>query len=375
MATQIGNTTREELVQAGVQAAIAGSRGQFTNFLPGSPVMVFIEATANVALVLQSELNRVIEEVEKNRLAIFDIERRVGQYAVGLATVRLSGLYSEPFQLPSGFELKANGIGFETTEDLIIPPYTISGEVTVAALEVGESGNIPGESVLTYPFLDRVESISIHEAIAGGVNAETAQDWKDRIRREIRVRDTLISEEDFRLRVEEELGKGSTALAIGRLKPDLASYENGYVAVFALNPDGSLINSSQRARLQSELNRLAAMAQVSVNDLNLFSVRVGVYAVMNSNASVLSEQIKILVENHMRPGNLPPGTPVLNKRIEYEVQGIQGVLKGLVSVTLNGFEQAQSVPFKWSVARMQSLVVRLVDSIQGDEFKFEFDYE
>ncbi|NEP51348.1 MAG: hypothetical protein F6K65_22130 [Moorea sp. SIO3C2] len=370
---KVTDETIKELIQIGVDAAIASSNGRLTDFAPGSPALVIIEGIVKVASRIQGNINELAASIEKNRLALFGIERKVGDYAVGIVKVTLSGLYTEPFQLPSGFGMTIAGIPFETVEDLTIPAYTQSGEVAISAIEPGASGNVPANSQVFYDPPERVSTITMSEPTAGGRDSETEQQWEDRVREEIRRRDVLISEEDFEQEAIDQLGEGSAAVAIGRLKPDRVNYDNGYVSVFAINPDGSSLNSAQLTQLQEALNRKAAMALVSVGSLDLFEVDVGVYASFNGNAQAIANEIYKLVSAYLKPGNLPSGSQILHKSLERRVQDVLGIKEGVVAVTLNGFEQPQSLPSPWSVANPRKISVKLNDE-QGNEFDYDFLY-
>ncbi|NEO43212.1 MAG: hypothetical protein F6K55_03440 [Moorea sp. SIO4A3] len=372
---RVSNETVEELVRIGVAAAIESSRGRLTDFFPGSPGLALIEGMVRVAERIQANMNAIATTVEQDRLAILGIEKRNANFAVGSVTVTLAGLYLEPFQLPEGFEITIGSVAFETVENLVIPSYTRTGNVAIAAIQPGVLGNINAvvNPVISYSIPPRVASIALDGSTSGGQDTETNEEWEARIRGEIRRRDILISEDDFEQEVVDELGMGSVAVAVGRLKPDRKSYENGYVSVFALKPRGEALNSTELSNLQSSLSRKASMALINVDNLLTMGLDTKVFAKFNGNAAAIAGEIFELLSLYLRPGNLLPGEPILHKAIERRIQDITGIQEGVVAVTLNGFEQPQSLPNRWTIALPRKIDIRLAD-FQGNEFDYDFLY-
>lgn len=362
----ITTETVASLREAGIRAAKAVSKDQL-DFAEGSPGTVLMEGFAIVAAQIQSQINQLADTIELNRLALFGIEKRTGVPAVGTINVRLAGSYVEPFQLPAGFEVEIAGVTFETISNLTIPAYTTDGAVSIAALEAGTAGNLPVGSSIRYSLPDKVSVISLVDGTQGGTDNETDEEWQERVQRTIRTRDALVSVDDFQEDVIDQLGDGSTAIAVGKLMPDRNTYENGYVFVFALNPDGSPLNTAQVAQLQESLTRKAPMATISVDSLETLDIDVKVYAGFSGSADAIASEIRTAVNNFFVPANINPGGQISHKAIEYEVQSIEGVRRGVVSVTLNKFEQPLSLPNPWTIGVVKSLAITLVDS-QGNEF-------
>ena len=371
----IDTQTIASLVAAAQDRAQEVSGGKLRNFSPSSPVTAILEGVAVIGETVITKVNGLADTLEANRIAVFGIERRLGAKALGTIEVGLDALYSDAFFLARGFRLTLDGIEFETIADLTIAPYTDAGRVTIVAVEAGSLGNLPQTAIASYEDVRRVRQISLIEPTQNGDDGESDQEWKDRIYRLLRRRDTLISEDDFEEEVRTFLGVGSTALAIGRLREDRTRYANGYVGVFGLNPDGSPLNTAQIAQLGGYLNSKAAMATISLWSIELFDIRVSVVAgfIAGSNPQALSGEINRVLRAYLKPGNLAPGKSILNKALELRVQQIQGIQEGVVSVEINGLAQPQALPNLWSVANLTALTVALVSSDgQGQQFVYNF---
>ncbi len=363
---QIDTATAKQLLDASIQQAIAVSGGRLTDFSPASPVTAILEASSLAGSTVISKVNELASTLEANRISYFGVERRLGRVAVGTIKIDLDGVYAESFLLPAGFRFSNSGITWETTQEVSIAPYQTSGNAFAIALTVGDFS----DNAITYSPIPRVASITWLELPSGGQSVETDEEWKNRILSSLRRRDTLLSEDDFEDTVREYLGIGSVALAVGRLKPDKATYGNGYVGVFGLNPDGTPMSESQRSQLESFLNRKAAMALVTLWNVDTFSVNVSAIAgiLPTANPDNIAPLVQAKITEYLKPGNLPLGDLILNKALEKRIQDVPGVAEGIVSVKLNGLAQPQTLPNRWTVGRLGKLELILVN--QGREFKY-----
>ncbi|MBW4633567.1 MAG: baseplate J/gp47 family protein [Iphinoe sp. HA4291-MV1] len=373
----IDTTTAQQLLLEAQEKAKEVSAGKLSDFSVASPVTALLEAVAIIATRTQTVVNGLSTSIENNRIAIFGIERQQGTAATGSIKITLDALYSEPFFLAKGFDLTIDGIPFETVTDLIIPAYTSSGTVSIICLELSDRGNLPISATVFYQPVSKVSTITLISSTNGGINVESDAEWRQRVYTSIRQRDTLISEEDFEVTVIDYLGAGSTAVAIGRLKQDRVTYANGYVSVFALNANGSLLNESQLAELNSYLNQKTAMAYVIVSSLDLFTITLTVYAsFISGNApDTIANEIRTVCFNYLKPGQLKPGEQILNKAIEKRIQDISGIKEGVVSVLINGLAQPQSLPNAWTVGNLTHLTVNLTstDTNSTQLFTYNFD--
>lgn len=369
----IDNTIATQLLTQAQQKAFEVSQGKLTDRSPSSPVTAILEATVVVATTIQQRANEVATEIEDNRIAIFGIERRQGRQAVGTVRIKLNALYNQPFILPKGFRVSFDGAVFQTITDFSIPAFSLEGTTSAIALEPGIKGNVGVNAISSYPTLTQVESISLTEPALGGQDEEFVEQWRQRIRDTVRRRETLLSETDFEDEVKDYLGVGSVSVAIGRLKPDKTSYTNGFVGVFGLNPDGTQLNNAQLSQLQDYLTRKAAMATITMWSIDLFPANLSVIVGVKSGVAPqgTSDEINFKLREYLQPGKLPPGEPILNKALEYIVQGILGVVIGAVSIEINGLAAPLALPNKWTVAQVKNVkVICTTGTGQSVEFNY-----
>lgn len=363
----INKQTALDLIQSAQSRALEVSQGKLSDFSVASPVTAIFEAIAVMGTQILEYVDTLATSIENNRVAILGISRLEAREAVGTIQVDLDAVYNSPFYLPRGFRVLVDGIAFETIVDLTIAPYVSTGVVAIAALEGGVQGNLPNTATIGYESVEKIASIKLTESTRGGQDEESLEQWKGRIYSAVRRRDTLLSEDDFEQEVKDILGIGSSALALGRLKPDLATYDNGYVAVFGLNPDGSSLNEAQMSQLEEYLNRKAAMANVFVTSMEIFDLNISVIANFESASSAdsLALEIRDRIDAYLKPGNLEPGKPILNKAIEFRINQVTGITDGVVAVKLNGLAQPQSLPAIWSVARWAQIAITLTPESSG----------
>ena len=366
----IDETKAKELLEQLKTKASEISAGKISDFSDGSVVTVLFESMAFLSSILQGEINDILTNLEKNRLAIFGLERREAASSIGTIIVKLNGVYAEPFLLPQNFSLLINNIEFTTISSLTIRPYTDTAEVSIISSVGGSIGNLPRDSEITYPLVPRVASITLLEDTRGGVDSETNEEWNQRIYSLIESRQTLLAERDFDQAVKDYLGQNSIVKTIGRLK-DKDTFENGYVTVFARNEDGSELNTAQLSELQALFNSQIAMATVNISNFEEFEIKIGIFASFTGTVSPDSIHTTILdtVRDYVR--NLEPGQPLMNKAIEYFVQQIEGIVLGAVSVTINGFAQPQALPNQFTIAKFTLFESELINAdIQGQSFKY-----
>lgn len=368
----ISSQTASSLVQTGQNRAYQVSGGRLSDFSPGSPVTAILEANAAIASQLIAVCNNIAATIENNRLAVFQLDKIQAVPAVGTILVTLDGLYNTPFLLARGFPLTLNGIPFQTVADLTIPAYQATGAIGIAATQGGIAGNLPIGAIVSYQTVPKLANITLTAATAGGLDAETDDQWKKRIYGLLRRRDTLISIDDFQAAVVNYLGQGSVGVAIARLKPDKLNYANGYVGVFGLNPDGSQLNTAQLANLGSFLNQKAPMATITLWSLDVFTLNISTVAgfLPGVDPATLAATINTQVKAYLAPGNLPAGAMILNKAIEFIVQQQAGVALGIVTVKINGYAQPQALPTAWTVGTMGTHTIALTQNNQTFTYNF-----
>lgn len=372
-APQIDTITAIALLNSAKQKATEVSKGKLTDLTEASPVTAILEAVSLIGTEVITKVNALASTLEANRISYFGVEKFAGKASVGTVQVNLTGVYAETFSLPVGFKFTCNGIEFELTQPVTIEPYQLNGTATAISLSLGSDTNVSGS--IAFSPVPKVASLEWAEVPTGGQDEESEESWRNRILGTLRRRDTLISEDDFEEATRNYLGTNSVALAVGRLKPNLVNYENGYVAVFGLNPDGTELTNAQRSYLESSLNRRAAMAQINVFSVNLVEFNLRIIAGYEdfANLGVVSEAIALTIKNYLRPGNLELGRMIFNKAIERRVMNVSGVIDGNVSVTLNGLAQPLALPNAWSVGKLKEFRLVLVNNGVENSYDFSDD--
>ena len=350
------------------------TQGKLSDFSTASPVTAILEAVVLINQITQDRVNKLAVELEKNRINSFGISRNDGNEAIGTIKVVLDALYSQPFILPKNFKININGVPFSTVSDLTIEPFQDTASVSIVCDEPGIIGNLPvGSSSITYTPVNKIASVTLVSDTIGGTNPDSDTTWQEKIYATLRRRDTLISTDDFEEEVRGFLGTNSTVVAIGKLKPDRATYANGYVSVFAINGDGLALSSAQLSQLNSYLNGKAAMATVSVYSMSTVDVNTRIIATYESGSApeAVANQLKQVVKEFLKPSLLVPGELILNKALEYRIQQLSMIKEGLVTVLFNGLAQPLALPNSWTIGVYKSLNVTLNDGSRTFDYTLQ----
>jgi len=108
---------------------------------------------------------------------------------VATSTVTITAVDDTGYTLAQGAEILFDGVAFATTADATIAPGdTTATLVPVAAVTAGVEGNdITGTGQIVVPSVAWVASIELEDPTAGGVDAETDDDYLDRLSDELRI--------------------------------------------------------------------------------------------------------------------------------------------------------------------------------------------
>lgn len=344
---KVDTTTANELVDRMIAraASLSGGKIRSTDLV----IKSFFEVAAIAALEVVESLNSKANDLENTILAYFGLTRREGTAATGTITIELDGLYPDSFLLPAASTITSGGIKFETVADLVIPAYELTSSTIVRAQSVGLNGNLPSATSISFLNIPRVAAIAWIDDTAGGLDAETEEEWQSRITSTIRRRDTLISLTDFEEEVKSILGVGSQAIAVGRLSPQ-DTYDNGFVTVFAINPDGSLLTSSQATTLNLQVSPKAPMATVTIRSMENQTIKVSAILEIESNGEVdeTIASVDSAIRTYLSPINLKQ--LLLPKALEFNIQQIPNVMLGTVTVALDDLTQPKNLPNAWTVA-------------------------
>jgi hypothetical protein len=104
--------------------------------------------------------------------------------AVGTATFAVTDTLGHT--IPAGSQLDVQGVGFVTLTDLVIAVGSTTGSTTIQAVEPGAAGSgLSGTADLVAPTLIFVDSVTVPSVTTDGVDAESGQDYADRLADEL----------------------------------------------------------------------------------------------------------------------------------------------------------------------------------------------
>ena len=156
------------------------------------------------------------------------------------------------------------------------------------------------------------------------------------------------------------------AKAIGNLAPDRVTERRGSVHVFALNPDGSLLNNAQLLSLAESLqakSHVSVLAYTSNVDVVEIIVSVIASLVPGSNPQTIADAMYANISDYLTLGKLPLGESIILSELEYQARlagpaYVQSVIVGEVDGSAESTNL--TLPFAYSAARLNTLNVELV---------------
>lgn len=373
------------------------SNGLINDRAPHAPTVVLTDVFEFVRLELEYAMDKIAERAATLHLQTCGIQRQLGRKAQVTLTFTLSSTLSQ-FVLSAGYMVTGDsGVEFFTDVDAIAT-NTNSFTVTATAKEVGTRYNVAAFSLnglsQARAFLAGVTNI---EAAAGGLDAETEDQAKARGYQQIRrKKGVLISTEDFEAYAVEVLGVGAIARCIPLLTPDKQEKQAGFVHIFCLNPDGSVLNEAQQAELQAAMNSQAppfignpiktAASGVSVSSIDLLGLEVSAIATLipGDNPDTRAARIYQSLVEFLAPGRLPLGETVVLYSLITQVQnaGVQDVQS--VSVNVTSFDELSSttsvetfygnieLPSEWTAAYCKNVAITLVNATTNTSFEYNY---
>ena len=161
---------------------------------PGDPIRLFLEAVT--AIIIQQRI--LIDDAAKMNLLAYSegdyldhigilvgVTRLPAQTALTTVTFTLSVTQSQAVIIPSGTRVSpGNQLFFASTADVTIPSGSTTIDVPITCVTAGSTGNgyLAGQITTLVDPLPWVESVSNITASAGGIDEETDENFRDRIR-------------------------------------------------------------------------------------------------------------------------------------------------------------------------------------------------
>lgn len=367
----------QTLVQQAQIATHEVSQGRLNDFSPHSPLTAFLQGMAYSGAELLWYINRLPDALAIAFLSIAGIQRNLGTHAKGTVTFVLTSALTTPFTIPSGFVVtdSSGEYVFETDNLTIIAPGATEATATVTAEAPGMEYNLPPFSLTNFTVpLAFLQAVYNPQATTGGTSEETLDAAKARGFEAIRDRRVLISQEDYETAAESLMGQGSRAVAIPRLDYDKTAYPvQGVVHVFGLNGDGSAPNAAQLADIGTQLqSKVLIGTSVFFSALEVQPVDAVVIArlIDSFDPSQVAQDIHDSLASYLDPTQFPAGGTVLIDEAQYAARNVAGVAY-IQNIQLNGNIVNVPMAHRYSVPRLASLMVELVDS-SGQVLQYGF---
>lgn len=149
-------------------------------------------------------------------------------------------------------------VAFSVDADVVVPPgssVTAAGGVPLTAVELGARGSgLSGTPTLVNPSLDFVTGIALVGTSVGGVDAETDDEYLDRLRAELQLlAPRPILPVDFEAFAETNPAVGRSLAIDGYNPADSTSGNERMVAVAVVAENGSTVSSGAKAEVDADL--------------------------------------------------------------------------------------------------------------------------
>lgn len=270
----------------------------------GNTEAVLIESTALLVDELVFAINRLPGALAEGLFRLYGIDRFLG----AAPTVDLRFVLSDTLghELPPGTRVRldlggAEPVVFTTTLGLVIPAGSDTGTVAATGdrLTAEANGTLAGTTVELLDAVPYVERVELATAVAGGVDPETDDVYRDRaVARLGRLNDALVTPDHF-VAAALERPEVSRALALNNTRDGgTVGASPGYITV-AVYGTGAPVTATVKAELDADLEaRALANLSVAVVDPTLTAVAVTTNVVRA--AGYTDEQVKANVDAALR---------------------------------------------------------------------------
>ena len=368
---------RNEQQLADQAIAIVSNRsgGLLNDFSDHSPISALMQGFAFSAAELLYYTNQLpYALVLKFLQTSTGITQSLGQKATVSLTFTLSAPLTNSFQIPANFQiLGSDNLSYFTDTILTIPPGSNFGIVSATAENVGITYNKPAYTInrITQPLAFLASVLNIGDA-QGGADAESNDSLINRALLSIRTRN-LVSEYDFNNATEAILGLGSKAKTIGLLGAYKISKQNGVIHVFALDVNGSPVNSSQIAQIsQALIPRLMIGTQLLIDPMGILTADgvAIVHILERVDVATIAKDLWNAFKDYFNPSALIPGASVLISELNFALRTVSG-LSYIEELTVNSSVDRVPMPNQYTIPKANSLNITLVDS-NGNSFNISY---
>ncbi|MGL5925562.1 baseplate J/gp47 family protein [Chroococcidiopsis sp.] len=302
-------TTDEYLAQFQNDVSVL-SKGRLTDFSSSSILRVIAEYQALTLQDVYKNQEQSLPFLASQLVESLGFSRSKGTKAQVSVRFVLENVFDSDFIILRGtrFGLSVGDVAiFETNNDLIIPKNVDTTDPTnyplcridASSIDVGTLGNQPIQQALIIQTIPGIDSVWIDEPSQGGTDLEQPEAYFDRISgviaKFLENQFSLVQSSEFEQATKELLGLGSTAIAVPDLAADGSTKQVASMLIFALNADGTSLNSAQIRNLSESIAPRSPLVQgrLYFNSLNLplINISLSVKAPSNINSTSLAADI------------------------------------------------------------------------------------
>lgn len=292
------------LVQQAAQVVYEASNRTLNDFSAGNPLAVLLEGQAFAQGELLFWANQLPDKILLEWIGPFlGAMRRLGTPSIAQVVITINPQNRATF-IPRGTSFTTNsqisgGQSYEfiSYEDLTIPAGQTEGKIPVYSKFVGNTYNVPSNSITGSSSLSQIAiSVTNPKPAVGGNDVETYQQVRERFFTLIRRRN-LVSETDWQDFFTDLYGIGTlTSVQPNRSSKYAYKYDadyvnaNGQVSFFVLGPNGIKLTETQIKNGQNAINFLVPIEnQAHLFPITLSQVQYNLTVEVNPNGAYGSD--------------------------------------------------------------------------------------
>jgi len=351
----------EELLAQAYLRVSNASAGTLNANQPGSALMALLEGQTYLTAELLWYVNLLPEALAIEVMRLTGVERVLSTVATGSFLITLSTVLGTPFVISEGTVLGS----YVTTETMVISAGGVSASVAIAALQPGSQGNAVAYSINLGAVTTYVQAVFNDEAITGGSDLETLEDYLVRVQASLRIRDTLVTEEDYTSAA--TTLAGGTGIAVSTCFPLIAANrstkEVGNAHVFVAYKDLSVPSETSLYNIQTLLQERCYIASsVWVSAATYLAIELDIVVQTTSLEASIADNVYTALKAYIAPGEYEIGSTLAINELEYITRTVTGVNR-VTSLFLNSGALNLGMPSFYTYPKLDGLTITLVDNI------------
>lgn len=361
----LATSTYDDLLKRARQRAFEASNGLLNDTSEASVLTALFKQQAQALIDQNNLLNTLPSLAVEYLLQAMGAGLSGGVPSLVRVTVVLNQISGSDVIIPR-FKVSRSGIAFMIVDRLEVPAGTGTIQTLANALVIGTAGNVsPGQGLVLEP-QPLVQSVIFEEIVLEGKEPESLATVGSTTLAERLSSGSLTRISDFEREVRSILGRGSVALAIGKLGADKQTREPGAMHLFGLNPDGTELSSTQIQNIQLTIEQFSPLATIYTSTMQVKKLQASAIVVLEQNADgvIVSNAIWEAFRDYVQPQKLAAGEPVYVNQLVVLAGKVEGINR-VQSVSMGDIEGVlepgnQLLPNKWTVPRLDRLVVQCV---------------